>query len=117
MLLQIDSRRIEPDILVVSFTGKITVGRESQRIETMVQDLLRRNEKKLIFDLMGVDYIDSAGLGMLTFSASTVREAGGAIGLVCGAGKVDQLIKITRLNSILPFFSTVEAACQSLTPS
>ena len=34
MLLQIDKKQMDPDITVLEFTGKISLGRESQRIET-----------------------------------------------------------------------------------
>src|SRR5579862_998999 len=67
MLLQIDKKLIEPDITVLEFTGKISLGRESQRIETMVNELLAQKVSKLIFDLSKVDYIDSAGLGIMTY--------------------------------------------------
>ena len=45
MLLQIDTRRIEPDITVLTLTGKITMGRECQKVEQTVQELLKQNAK------------------------------------------------------------------------
>src|SRR5262249_5892030 len=73
MLLQIDKRQIDPDITVLEFTGKISLGRESQRIETMVNELLSQKVSKLIFDLSRVDYIDSAGLGIMTYCYGAMK--------------------------------------------
>lgn len=115
MLLQIETRQVGPDITVLTFTGKITLGRESQRIEMLVRDLLAQNQKKLVFDLSGVGYIDSTGLGILTFCSASAAEAGGALRVAGASGIADRLFKITKLDQILNFYPNVEAACESFT--
>jgi anti-sigma B factor antagonist len=114
MLLQIETRRIAPDITLLELTGKIALGRESQRIETLVQDLLRQNERKLIFDLSRVDHMDSTGIGILAYCFGTTNRCGGELRVAGAAGKVLHLLQITHLDSVLPLFSSVEAACASL---
>ena len=71
MLLEIAEREIAPDITVVELTGKLALGRESQRIETLVEDLAKARLHTVIFDMRGVDYIDSAGLGMLALATGS----------------------------------------------
>ena len=88
MLLQIDKKQIEPDITILEFTGKISLGRESQRIETMVNELLAQKISKLIFDLSRVDYIDSAGLGIMTYCYGAMKTAGGTFRLAGANGRV-----------------------------
>ena len=39
MLLEFTEREIAPDITVVELIGRLALGRESQRIETLVDDL------------------------------------------------------------------------------
>ncbi len=79
MLLQIETRRIEPDITVLTLTGKITMGRECQKVEQTVKDLLQQNFKKLIFDITAVDHIDSTGVGILAYGFGAVTRAGGIL--------------------------------------
>src|SRR5574341_465972 len=79
MILQIETKRVQPDIVVLGFKGRITLGRESQQIETMVKDLVNQREKKLVFDLSGVDYIDSSGLGVLTYAFKAMQDSGGVL--------------------------------------
>lgn len=113
MVLKIETRRVEPDITVVEFGGRITLGNESQRIEPLVRGLLNRSEKKLIFDLSGVDYIDSTGIGIVAFCSAAVAQADGALRLtLVSGGRVEQVLKATRLDNIIPCFATVEAASQ-----
>jgi hypothetical protein len=39
MLLQIEERRIPPDITLIELVGKLTLGRESQRVETLGEEM------------------------------------------------------------------------------
>ena len=102
MLLEIETKRIAPDITILELTGKIALGRESQRIETLVQDLLRQNERKIIFDLTRVDHMDSTGIGVMAYCFGTLNRCGGEFRVAGANGKV------------LPLSATVEAACTSL---
>ena len=112
MVLEIETQQVEPDITVIKFTGKISLGRESQRIESMVIDLLTQNQKKIVFDLAGVDYVDSTGVGIIAYSSATVREAGGNLHVAGAGGKVAYVLKTTRLDSILPCYPSVQAATE-----
>jgi anti-sigma B factor antagonist len=114
MLLQIETRRIAPDITLVELAGKIALGRESSKIETLVQDLLRQNEKKLVFDVSRVDHIDSTGIGIMAYCFGTLNRSGGEMRLAGATGKVLHLLQITHLDRVLPLDASVEAACASL---
>ncbi len=114
MLLQIDKKLVAPDITVLEFTGKISLGRESQRIETMVNELLAQKVSKLIFDLSKVDYIDSAGLGIMTYCYGAMKTAGGTFRLAGASGRVQKLFQFTHLDTFFPFYDDVPAACKDL---
>src|SRR5882724_1247213 len=110
MLLQIAERQIEPDITVVELSGKLALGRESQRIESLVEELVKRGTKRLIVDMSGVDYIDSAGIGMVALAAGKLKEVGGKLAVVAPDGRVLQLLKLTQMNTIVKVCSAVEDA-------
>jgi len=91
------------------------MGRESAGIEVLVRKLLGENRKKLVFDLSGVNYIDSTGLGIQTFCSATM-QAGSAALRVAGAQPLPQkLFELTNLDKILSFFPTVEDARRDFT--
>ena len=94
--------------------GKISLGRESQKIETLVQDLLRQNEKKLVFDMTRVDHMDSTGIGIMAYCFGTLNPCGGELRLAGATGKVLHLLQITHLDKVLPLYDSVGAACASL---
>lgn len=114
MLLQIETKRIAPDITLLELRGTIALGRESQRIETLVQDLLRQDEKKIIFNVSRVDHMDSTGIGIIAYCFGTMNRCAGELRIAGASGKVLHLLQITRLDKLLPLSDSVEAACASL---
>jgi len=104
MVLQIESKRVAPDITLLEIVGKISLGRESQKIETLVQDLLRQNEKKLVFDMTRVDHMDSTGIGIMAYCFGTLNRCGGELRLAGATGKVLHLLQITHLDKVLPLY-------------
>jgi anti-sigma B factor antagonist len=110
MLLDIQESKIG-DITVLRLSGKLALGRESQRIETMVEDFARQGQTKVILDMIAVSYIDSAGIGLLAMTAGKLKESGGKLVVVSAPdGRTTQLLKLTQMNSIVPMCSTMDEA-------
>src|SRR4051794_20455560 len=114
MLLDIAEREILPDITVVELRGRLGLGRESQRMETLLDDLIKRGSLRVIFDMCGVEYMDSAGIGMLALATGKLRESGGKLAIVAPQGKVLELLTLTQINSIVTVCPTVDAAAAEL---
>jgi anti-sigma B factor antagonist len=113
-LLNISERNLESGVTVLEISGRLALGRESQRIETMVEDLGKKGSAKVVLDLSGVDYIDSAGIGMLALASGKLKEAGGTMALVAPEGRVLQMLKLTQLSAILQVHPTVAAAAAAV---
>jgi anti-sigma B factor antagonist len=114
MLLEIAEREMAPDITVVELAGTLELGRESQRIETLVDDLIKRGSTRVIFDMKGVEHMDSTGLGMLALASGKLRESGGSLAIVAPGGRVLELLTLTQINLIVKVCPTVEAAVSAL---
>ncbi len=116
MILEINRKQIEPDFAVLEMKGRITLGRESQRIETIVRELLAENVRRLVFDMSGVEYADSSGLGILTFCFATVKKSGGALRLANPGARVKDLLHFTLLDKIFSIYPSLEEACRDFPP-
>jgi len=110
MLLQIEEKQMAPDITVVALTGKLALGRESQRIETLVDELAKRGPIKVMLDMSKIDYIDSAGIGLVALASGKLKEVGGRVIVVAPEGKVLQLLNITQIDTIVTVCPTAEKA-------
>ena len=107
MLLQIAERLVEPDITVVELSGTLALGTESQRIESLIEDLVMRGSRRIVLDMSGVDHIDSAGIGMVALATGKLREAGGRLAVVAPGGRVLQLLNQTQMTTIVKVGATL----------
>jgi anti-sigma B factor antagonist len=114
MLLEIKESRMEPDITVVQLSGRLALGRESQRIEGLVAGYVADGRLHVMLDLTGVDYIDSAGIGVLAMAAGQLKQAGGRLALVAGEGRVKAMVQLTGLHEIMPLSDTPHDAAARL---
>jgi anti-sigma B factor antagonist len=107
---EIQTKHLQPDIVVLEITGRITIGRECKQLEWAVESLVREKRKKVIFDLTGLTHIDSTGIGIIVMSAGQVKEAGGELRVAGATGHVEQVLKMTSVHQIVGLYPTTVAA-------
>jgi anti-sigma B factor antagonist len=117
IMLEIQNKHIEPDIVVVEIVGRITMGRECKQLEWTTDSLIREKQKKIVFGLGGVTHIDSTGIGIIVLSAGQVKEAGGQLRVACATGHVEQVLKMTNVDKVVELHPTIEAAAASFLAS
>jgi anti-sigma B factor antagonist len=79
-------------------------------LKEQFQRLFDRGDYKVIVDLNGVDFIDSAGLGNLVSSLKVCLNNAGDLFLVGPNDSVLDLLRITRLRDVFKVCKTVEEA-------
>jgi anti-sigma B factor antagonist len=107
------SNRQSGGVTIVDITGRIVLGEESAALRELVRDLLNKGCKKILFNLGGVDYIDSAGLGHLVSALAIVRKQGGELKLLNLTNKVHNLMQITRLYTVFDIMEDETIAVKS----
>ena len=114
MLLEIRESRMEPDITVIQLSGRLELGSECQRIESLAAGLLTDGVVRVMLDLTRVEYIDSAGIGVLAMVAGQFMRAGGGMVLVLGEGKMKSMLHVTGLDAIMPLADSPDHAAELL---
>jgi anti-sigma B factor antagonist len=84
--------------IVVHCSGKITLSTTAV-IQDQVHPLLSQT-KRLILDLAQINYIDSAGLGVIVRLWSSGRKAGCHLQITNLAPRIKELLAMTNLSSI-----------------
>jgi anti-anti-sigma factor len=110
---QIERTQIEPDIVVLQISGRLTLGRECQYVEWAIDELVRDGRKKVVFDLSGLTYIDSAGVGIIVMCCGKMQAAGGELRLADLQPKVVEVMKVTKLDRIYTFYPTAAGAAEN----
>ena len=108
-MLEIQTKNVDPDIVVLEMTGRITMGRDSKQLEWSTDNLVRDQKKKIVFDLSGVSHIDSTGIGIIVMSAGQIQQAGGKL-RVCAQGHVEGVLKVTNVDKVVDLYPTMAAA-------
>lgn len=114
MALAMEQKEIKPGVAVVSLTGRVMLGDESARIESLVIESLQAGRKHFVFDLAGVTHIDSTGIGRFISSLNKARVAGGSLRMAGANGQVRDAFHVTRLDTVFKFYDTVDAALVGL---
>jgi anti-sigma B factor antagonist len=100
-------------VVIVDFSGKITLGEGSSMLRRTIRELLDRGHRKIILNLYDVDYIDSSGIGELVSGYTTVRGLNGELKLLYLTKRVHDLLQITRLFTVFDVRSDEEDAIRS----
>jgi anti-sigma B factor antagonist len=99
------NRRLVGNVTVITCTGRIVVGEESESLQKCLDETLPMNAHVLLH-LGGVDFIDSGGLGMLARYLTRAQNVGGALKLCALSSKVDDVLRITRLKAVFQIYET-----------
>jgi anti-sigma B factor antagonist len=100
-------------VTIVDISGRIVLGEESAALRDLVCDLLGKGQKKILFNLGDVSYIDSAGLGHLVSAFTSVRKQGGELKLLNLTNKVHDVMQITRLYTVFDIMDNESEAVES----
>jgi anti-sigma B factor antagonist len=108
MQLKLSTRTVK-GILVVDCEGRIIFGEESAELRDTVKQLLTQN-KRIVLNLGGVNYIDSGGLGTLVALYTTAQQAGSSIKLCNLTQRVGDLLQVTKLLTVFEVYDSEEKA-------
>jgi anti-anti-sigma factor len=115
--MNLNKKEIRPGIVVLEMTDRITSGRDCERINDEVGLLIRENRARVIFDLSGVYYIDSAAVGSIVRSLCRLKDSGGTLRLAGVKGMVKGVLELTHLDKVIGIYPTAIDASQDWPPS
>jgi anti-sigma B factor antagonist len=110
MILEAELERVDATTAVFRLTGRMTLGMRLREIESKITTALDEGIRKLVLELSGVEFIDSAGLGALMILYGNMKVRGGQLRIVAPGSKVLDVLKITHTDSILPIDHNLDAA-------
>jgi anti-sigma B factor antagonist len=107
------AERTVGDVTVLDLKGKMTLGEGDELLKDKINSMLANGRKKLILNLEGVPYIDSAGLGEIVRTYTTVSRQGGSLKLLNLTKRIEDLLSITKLLTVFETFDGEDEAVKS----
>jgi anti-sigma B factor antagonist len=93
------------EVTVVTCAGRLVAGEEAEAFQAYLDKLTPMNPR-IVLHLGGVEFIDSAGLGLLVRYFTRARNAQGALSVCAASPKVSEVLKITRLHAVFEPYGT-----------
>jgi len=110
--MQIEERVVN-DVTILDLKGKITLGEGDEVLKDKINSLVLQNRRRILLNLADVPYIDSAGLGEVVRTYTTVSRQGGQLKLVNLTKRITDLLAITKLLTVFETFDTEAEALQA----
>jgi anti-sigma B factor antagonist len=101
------------DVVIVDLQGKLSAGLGDQILHDTIDELLGEDWKKILLNLSGVSFMDSAGLGELVAGLKTARKLGASLKILNASPRVQQSLYISRLLPIFEIFEDESGALES----
>ena len=101
-------------IEIYSLRGELIDKNQSIELLQDIQTAISKNNNKIVLYLEDLKYINSSGLSVLINILTKVRKSGGEVA-ICGVNKkINQLLVITKLNSVFNVRTSIEEAIATL---
>ena len=85
------------DVTILVLSGQILLDDGDLAIRLKIHELVDRGKTKIVLDLSGVSYIDSAGVGMLAAKHKLLRDRGGDLKLLNLTTRGQRVFAIAKL--------------------
>jgi len=102
------------DIVIIVLDGEMVGGPDATMLSEKLHGLIEEGRNRIIIDMAKVNYMNSSGLGILIGGLTTVRNNGGKLRLLNLAPKLQELLRITKLDQVFTLYDDEGKAIASL---
>jgi anti-sigma B factor antagonist len=106
--MALNVERAEPQVIAVH--GDLDIEGGPLLRDALLEAMKERSGGRLVVDLEGVDFLDSAGLGVLVGGRERARSADGDLVLVATGRNVLKVLELTGLDRAFEIHGSREAA-------
>jgi len=100
-------------ITILSLKGPLNI-KVASEVKARLGKILEQGPVKLVCDLKGVNYMDSAGMGVLVFGLKESMATGGRFAICNLDTTIDELFKLAKLDKIIPSYIDLADAKKDL---
>jgi len=108
----IQERRVGT-VTILALKGRLVLDDGDVLLRERVDDLVSRGEVRIVIDFSELDYVDSAGIGVLIGKYLSVRRKGGSLKLLHLSMRAHHALEITHLLTVFETFEHEDAAVKS----
>jgi len=103
---------MDGDITRVLLDGRLDI--QGAAAVDLPMNILAGSSKFLLIDLTNVSFLGSMGLRSIVVPAKAISRRGGKVALLAPIPMVEEVLKASRIDEIIPIFHNLESAVASL---
>jgi anti-sigma B factor antagonist len=93
--------RPKSNLTVIQLKGRLAYGNDLENLKEQLATFAGAPKSVLILDLSKVEYVDSAGIGVLLYLDEIARQAGSTLRIAGATRRVHEVLHITHTDKIL----------------
>jgi anti-sigma B factor antagonist len=102
------------DFVILKLNGNLIEGPETHEFNEIIAKYLKINKKKFIIDFADIKYINSTGLSIIFRAYLAIAKAEGKFKIANLNSKLNNLLSITKLNTLFEIEKDINSAILSL---
>lgn len=88
------------EVNIYTLQGELIDREQPLAMMTEIETSISKNSAKILLNMADLKYINSSGLNVIINILTKARKAGGDVAICCVSKKVNDLLVITKLNSV-----------------
>jgi anti-anti-sigma factor len=101
------------EVLILELQGRLTGASDAGRLVESTERHAAQGHKLFLFDLEGISWVDSTGIGALVSAFESVRRVGGTARFAGLNDRLQRIMEITKLDRVLEISTTRAEALES----
>jgi len=110
----IQERRVGA-VTILALSGRLVLDDGDVLLRERVDALVNSGDVRIVIDFSDLDYVDSAGIGVLIAKYLSVRRKGGSLKLLHLSMRAHHALEITHLLTVFETFEDEDEAVASFT--
>lgn len=106
--------RVQDDVAIVQLTGDLALAKVDLLKRTLEGYIQDTSLKGVLINLGEVTFIDSRGLGLFMWIFNQVRQNGAKFALCSVNPRIQPLLKMTQMSSVLHIYDYEDQALQEM---
>jgi anti-sigma B factor antagonist len=98
---------------VITIVGELDIA-TSPKVRELLSEAARDEDRPLVIDLTGCEFVDSTGLATLLHGAKPAQNGESNVALVCIGGEVRKLLELTAIDRTIPVYETLDSAIEAV---
>ena len=100
----------ENGLNVYHLGGELIDRDQATKMLAEIDEAIAKGQNKVLLNLQDLKYINSSGLNIFINILTKARKAGGDVAICCVNKKINELLVITKLNSVFNVSDSTEKA-------